>query len=242
MQKKTARDLCIYRRDHLGFREVSLGMETNTETSFLPDVPLAIAHEDFWIETKNPTDLRLPILKSAITFQMLTPKISQRTIEAGTKHVLTGLDDLKESFGFEDESMSRGNLLDADALGRPLSAIRLARSTARTGWRDKVTAKDVKNAWNRILEPALKEFIEITELKSGLEKRWGKERPIHKFNTKVLRALKKLDTGETGYLGPTLDEIAAEAGVERHVAARALADMKDSGALYEPRNGHYRLV
>jgi hypothetical protein len=219
-----------------------LGIETNTETSFLPDVPLAIANEDFWIETRNPTHLQLPILKSAITFQMLTPKISPKTVEAGTKHVLSGLDGLKESFGFEDASMSRGNLLDADALGRPLSVIRLARSTARAGWRDKVTAKDLKHAWDRILEPALKEFIEITELKSGLEKKWGKDRPIHKFNTKVLRALKKLDTGKKGFLGPTLDEIAEEAGVERHVAAEALTAMKDSGVLYEPRNGHYRLV
>ncbi len=238
----TAHQLCINRRDPQGFREVSLGIETTPETSFLPDVPLAIAHEDFWIETKNPTHLQLPLLKSAITFQMLTPKISQKTVEAGTKHVLSGLDDLKESFGFEDASLSRGSLLDADVLGRPLSVVRLARSSARAGWRETVTAKDLKHAWDRILEPALKEFIEITELKSGLDHRWGKDRPIHKFNTKVLRALKKLDTGIKGNLGPTLDEIAEEAGVERHVAAEALILMKNSGVLYEPRNGHYRLV
>ena len=84
--------------------------------------------------------------------------------------------------------------------------------------------------------------MELTQLKSETERDWGKDRPIHRFNTKVLRALKKLDTGGSGFLGPTLDEIAAEAGVERHVAAEALEKMKDSGVLYEPRVGHYRLV
>ena len=63
-----------------------------------------------------------------------------------------------------------------------------------------------------------------------------------RFNTKVLKAIRKLDTGKTGSLGPTLDEIAEEAGVERHVAAETLAKMKDSGVLYEPRPGKYRLV
>ena len=88
----------------------------------------------------------------------------------------------------------------------------------------------------------LKEFMELTELKAGAEKDWGKKSRIDKFNTKVLKAIKKLDSGKQGSLGPTLKEIAEEAGVERHVAAETLARMKDSGVLYEPRPGHYRLV
>jgi DNA replicative helicase MCM subunit Mcm2 (Cdc46/Mcm family) len=105
-----------------------------------------------------------------------------------------------------------------------------------------VTAKDLKQAWDRVLEPALKEFIELTELKEGVEKDWGKGSRIDKFNTKVLKAIRKLDTGKRGSLGPTMKEIAEEAGVERYVAAETLARMKDSGVLYEPRPGHYRLV
>ncbi|MFW9964591.1 MAG: hypothetical protein ACFFCX_13565 [Candidatus Sifarchaeia archaeon] len=234
--------ICVQRKDPSGYREVSLGTMTETETAFLPDVPLALASEDFWVETGNPADLRLPILKSAITFQMLTPEVDKRSIDAGTEYVLSRLDALRESFGFEERVLARGHLLDADALGRPLSTLRLARSSARAFWKEKVNAKDLKHAWNQILEPALKEFIELTELKEGVEKEWGKESRIDKFNTSVLKAIKKLDTGKSGSLGPTLIQIAEEAGVERHIAAETLARMKDSGILYEPRPGHYRLV
>jgi len=240
--KKRIEQLCVNRRDPSGFREVSLGALTEAQTASLPDVPIALASEDFWVETGNPAELRLPILKSAITYQLLTPEVSKRSIDSGTEHVLSRLETLRESFGLEEGSMARGNLLDADSLGRPLSTLRLARSTARAYWKPKITAKDVKAAWNRILEPALKEFIELTELKEGVEKNWGKGSRFDRFNTKVLKAIKKLDTGKRGSLGPTLNEITEEAGVERHVAAETLARMKDSGVLYEPRPGHYRLV
>jgi len=234
--------ICVERRDPAGFREVSLGTLTGTKTAYLPDVPLALASEDFWVETSNPSHLRLPILKSAITYQMLTPEIAKRSIDSGTEHVLGRLETLRESFGLDEKSLARGNVLDADALGRPLSTLRLARSSARAYWKDKVTATDLKHAWDRILEPALREFMELTELKEGSEKDWGKGSRIDKFNTKVLKAVRKLDTGKRGSLGPTLKEIADEASVERHVAAETLARMKDSGVLYEPRPGHYRLV
>jgi hypothetical protein len=235
-------ELCVQRRDPAGFREVSLGTLTETETASLPDIPIALASEDFWVETKDSKQLRLPILKSVITFQMLTPAITKKNIDSGTEHILSRLDILRESFGLEERTLARGNLLDADALGRPLSTLKLARSTARAYWINKITAKDLKYAWDRVLEPALKEFIELTELKEGAEKDWGKGSRIDKFNTKVLKAVKKLDTGKRGSLGPTLNEIAEEAGVERHVAAETLTRMKDSGVLYEPRPGHYRLV
>ena len=234
--------ICVQRQDPAGYREVSLGTLTDTETASLPDVPLALTSEDFWVETGNPTHLRLPILKSAITFQMLTPEVGKRSIDSATEYVLSRLETLRDSFGLEEGALARGNILDADALGRPLSTLRLARSTARAYWKDKVTAKDVKHAWDRVLEPALKEFMELTELKVGAEKDWGKGSRIDKLNTKVLKAVKKLDTGKRGSLGPTLKEIAEEAGVERYVAAETLARMKDSGVLYEPRPGHYRLV
>jgi hypothetical protein len=234
--------ICVQRRDPAGYREVSLGTLTETETAFLPDVPLALASEDFWVETGNPSHLRLPILKSAITYQMLTPTIAKRSIDSGTEHILSRLEAMRESFGLDESALARGNLLDADALGRPLGTLRLARSTARAHWKEKVTAKDLKHAWNRVLEPALKEFIELTELKEGAEKDWGMGSRIDQFNTKVLKAIKKLDARKRGSLGPTLKEIAEEAGVERYVAAETLARMKDSGVLYEPRPGHYRLV
>ncbi|MFQ5831185.1 MAG: hypothetical protein ACE5H4_00585 [Candidatus Thorarchaeota archaeon] len=241
-KRKKMEDLCVQRQDNLGFREVSVGALTNLETAALPDVPLALASEDFWIETRNPAQLKLPILKSAITFQMLSPEITQRAIDAGTRHILGKLEGLRESFGLDYSALARGHLLDADALGRPLSAIRLARSTARASWKKKTNAKDIKHSWNRVLEPALNEFMELTQLRSETERDWGKDSRAYKFNTKVLRALKKLDTGKTGSLGPTLEDIAAEAAVKRHVAAETLGRMKQSGVLYEPRLGHYRLV
>ena len=104
------------------------------------------------------------------------------------------------------------------------------------------TAAEMKSAWDKILEPALKEFMELTHLKKGAEDRWGKDARFDRFNTKVLKAIRQLDSGKSGSLGPTLDEIAQEAGVEKHVAAETLAKMKDSGVLYEPRPGKYRLV
>ena len=234
--------ICVQRQDPAGYREVSLSAITEPETASLPDVPLALSSEDFWVETGNPSHLRLPILKSAITYQMLIPKISKRSIDAGTSHILSRLEAMRESFGLEEKVLARGYLLDADVLGRPLSALKLARSSARAYWKDTVTSKELKHAWDRMLEPALKEFMELTELKEGAEKDWGKGSRFDQFNTKVLRALKKLDTGKRGFLGPTLKEIANEAGVETHVAAETLARMKDSGVLYEPRPGHYRLV
>ncbi len=240
--KKRLEQLCVKRMDPFGFREVSLGTITEPQTASLPDVPIALASDDFWVETGNPSELRLPILKSAITFQLLTPEVSKRSIDAGTEHVLSRLEMLRESFDLEEGSLARGNLLDADSLGRPLSTLRLARSTARAYWKSKITAKDLKTAWNRILEPALKEFIELTELKEGVEKDWGKGSRFDRFNTKVLKAIRKLDAGKRGSLGPTLDEIAQEAGVERHIAAETLTRMKDSGVVYEPRPSHYRLV
>ena len=234
--------ICVQRRDPSGYQEVSVGTLTDSDTAILPDVPLALTTEDFWIETGKPSHLRLPIIKSAITYQMLTPEISKRSLDSGTRHVLDRLETLRESFGLDETSFARGKVLDADALGRPMSTLRVARSSARAYWKEKVTAKDLKQAWNRVLEPALKEFMELTELKESAEKDWGQKARIDKFNTKVLRAVRKLDTGKRGSLGPTLNEIAEEAGVERHVAAETLARMKDSGVLYEPRSGHYRLV
>jgi DNA replicative helicase MCM subunit Mcm2 (Cdc46/Mcm family) len=120
--------------------------------------------------------------------------------------------------------------------------VRLARSTARASWSDKVTSKDLKKAWNGILEPALKEFLELSEIKQAAEQDWGKGSRFDRFNTKVLKAIRTLDPQVRGALGPTLKEVAEEAGVELHVAAATLAKMKDSGVLYEPRPGHYRLV
>jgi hypothetical protein len=242
MGKSKMEKLCIERKDPAGFREVSVGIMTSISTAAMPDVPLALASDDFWIESRDYRLLQLPITKSVITYQMKIPQVSERSVTASTKHVLSRLDALKESFGLDDSSLSRGQILDANALGRPLSMIRLARSTARAFWKDKVTAKDLKRAWDRLLEPALKEFIELAVLKSGLEQQWGTGTPLYKFNTKVLRALKNLDSGKRGSLGPTLDEIAEEAGLERYLTAQALTEMKDDGVLYEPRTGHYRLV
>lgn len=236
------RTICVERIDPSGFSEVSLGSLTDSETATLPDVPLALATEDFWIETTNARDLRLPILKSVITSQMLSPAVSSKTVDAGTRHILSRLEIVRDSFGLDDSSLSRGSILDADTLGRPLSALRLARSSARAAWKEKITAKDLKSSWDRILEPALKEFIELTEFKVETRKEYGDSAQIHKFNTKVWRALRKLDTGKSGDLGPTIEQIASEAGVEIHTAAQTLSQMKDAGVVYEPRPGHYRLV
>lgn len=240
--KSRLEQVCVKRKDPAGFREVSLGTLTEASTAALPDIPLVLTSEDFWIETGNPSELQLPILKSAITYQLLNPSVSSRSIESSTEHVLSRLETLQESFALPENALARGQVLDADALGKPLSTLRLARSTARAHWKEKVTAKELKHSWDKILEPALKEFLELTELKAVSEKDWGKESRFDKFNTKVLKAIRKLDSGKQGSLGPTLDEITQEAGVERHVAAETLARMKDSGVLYEPRQGHYRLV
>jgi len=240
--KSRMETICVKRVDPSGFREVSLSALTDSDTGFLPDVPLALTSEDFWVERKAASDLRLPIIKAAVTYQLLTPKVAKLSIEASTKHVLSRLETLKESFDLEDASMSRGSILDADSLGRPLSTIRLARSSARASWKDKVTASDLKRSWDRVLEPALKEYLELTQLKTEAERDWGKGRPLHHFNTKMLKALKKLDAGTPSSLGPSLDEIAAEAGLEYHIAAKELEQMKNAGVLYEPRPGHYRLV
>lgn len=242
VHKSRLESLCVDRRDPSGFREVSVGALTESETAAMPDIPLALASEDFWIETSDPKELRLPVLKSAITYQLLTPEIKSRSIDTGTRHVLTRLELLQDSFGLADSTRARGGILDADTLGRPLSMVRLARSTARAAWNESVSSKDLKDAWNRVLEPALKEFLELSEIKQAAEKDWGKGSRFDKFNTKVLRAIRKLDPETRGALGPTLKEIADEAGVETHVAAETLAKMKDSGVLYEPRPGHYRLV
>ncbi len=236
------RTLCIERQDPRGFREVSVGTLTEKSTAVLPDVPLALTSEDFWVETKSSKHLRLPILKSVITFQMMNPKISVRSVDAATKHVLERMERVKESFGLEESALARGHILDADALGRPLSTIRLARSTARASWQDKVKASDLKQSWNQILEPALKEFLELVELESRAKEDWGEGARLEKFNTKVHRAIRQLDSGKTGSLGPSLEEIAEEAGVEVHVAAENLERMKRNGVVYEPRTGHYRLV
>ena len=242
ISRKKLKNICIDRIDPAGFREVSIGTLTETDSASLPDIPLALASEDFWVETGNPTQLQLPILKSAITYQLMTPTTSVRSIESSTKHILTRLESLQESFGLDENALARGQILDADALGRPLSVLKLARSTARAYWKEKVTATEMKSAWDKILEPALKEFMELTSLKKGAEDKWGKEARFDRFNTKVLKAIRTLDSGKSGSLGPTLDEIVQEAGVEKHVAAETLAKMKDSGVLYEPRPGNYRLV
>jgi DNA replicative helicase MCM subunit Mcm2 (Cdc46/Mcm family) len=170
------------------------------------------------------------------------PQVSERSLDSTTKHILERLEHIKESFGLAEVAMSRGQLLDADSHGRSLSTLRLARSTARAEWREKVTAGEIKRAWDRVLEPALKEFIELTELKSEARSQWADERRFDKVNTRVLRAVRRLDPGTSGALGPTLDEIAAESGTERHIAAGELSKMKDAGILYEPRPGHFRLV
>ncbi len=236
------RSLCVDRRDPAGFQEVSLGALTTQSTASLPDVPLALASEDFWIETKNATDLRLPVLKTVITAQLLSPAVSLRSVTAGTKHVLGRIHVLRESFGLEDGVLGRGMLLDSDMLGRPLSTLRIARSTARASWEEKITAKDIKSAWDRVLEPALKEFLELTHFAEQVRKEFGEDVRVHKFNTKVWRALKHLDSGLSRDLGPTLQEIASESGMAVHEVSSALDKMKRAGVVYEPRPGHFRLV
>ena len=236
------KSLCLNRRDPSGYREVSLAALTEESTAALPDVPIALATEDFWVESGNPADLRLPIIKAAITYQLLTPKVSQRSITSAQAHIQERLEILRSSFGLAESTITRGNLLDSDIMGRSLSAIKLARSSARASWKEKITAKELKRTWDRVLEPALKEFIEITEIKEQSGKRWGEETRLDRYNTKVVRALQKLDTGKKGSPGPTLDEIAEEASVDRHKAALALNQMKDDGLVYEPRQGHFRLA
>ena len=234
--------ICVKRVDPLGYRELSLGALTDERTAAFPDIPLAIASGDFWIEETDSSQLMLPILKSAITYQLLTPMVSARVIDSATMHIVSRLEFLRDSYSLNDSALARGGILDADAMGRPLSTLRLARSTARAEWSDKVSGPQLKHAWDQILEPALKEFIEIAELKTAVEREWGSEARADRFNTKVIRALKVLDTGTHGSLGPTLNEIAGEAGVEKHVAAESLVKMKDAGVIYEPQSGHYRLV
>ena len=49
-----------------------------------------------------------------------------------------------------------------------MSVLKLTRSTARAYWKEKVTAKEMKSAWDKILEPALKEFLELTDEEAAL--------------------------------------------------------------------------
>ncbi len=239
---KRIETLCIKRKDPSGFREVSLAALTEASTGMLPDVPIALATEDFWVESGNARSYRLPIIKAAITYQLITPEISKRSLESGMAYIEERLEIMRESFGLNDESLARGRILDADVMGKPLSAVKLARASARAAWETKLASKDIKKAWNDILEPALKEYIEIAEIKGDAASKWGKETRLDSYNTKVLRALQKLDSGRKGSPGPTLDEIAQEAGVEKHETAQTLHQMKDDGIVYEPRLGHYRLV
>ncbi len=235
-------ELCIRRRDPSGFSEVSLGTMTTQSTAALPDVPIALTSEEFWIETRNASELRLPITKAAITYKLLNPSVSHQSIDAGTKHALKRLEVIKESFGLENSALSRGNVLDADALGRPMSMIRLALSSARAYWKEKITVKQLKREWDRVLEPALREFLELSDIKEKAEARWGKDSRYDRYDSRILKALEKLDAGKTGSLGPKLAEIAEEAGVEQHETAQTLTKMKEDGTVYEPRIGHYRLV
>jgi hypothetical protein len=109
-------------------------------------------------------------------------------------------------------------------------------------WKEKVTAKDIKREWDKILEPAIREYIEITALKEETVRDWGEEHPTYKYNSKILRSMRKLDSGKSGSLGPTLQELADESGVPIHETAKELSKMKDDGVVYEPRPGHFRLV
>ncbi|RDE12612.1 MAG: hypothetical protein C4K47_07705 [Candidatus Thorarchaeota archaeon] len=234
--------ICVKRVDPLGYRELSLGALTDSKTAAFPDIPLAVASGDFWIEEKEASQLMLPLLKAAITFQLLTPIVTERTIDSVTKHIISRLEILKDTYDLSDSALARGGILDADSLGRPLSALRLAQSTARAEWRETVNSSELKRSWDQILEPALKEFIETSELSAEKEKEWGPGTRLGKYDTKILRALKTLDEGTRGSLGPTLDDIAGEASIEKHVAAESLTKLKDAGAIYEPRTGHYRVV
>ncbi len=242
VSRKTLRRVCTEREDPHGYREVSVGTMTDDTTAALPDVPLALASEDFWIESRDPTSLQLPILKSAITFQLMTPTVSERSVESGMKHILSRLEYLQDSFEMPESALTRGHVLDADVLGRPLGVLKLARSTARAAWKTRVTAKDIRREWDRVLEPALREFLELARLKDDVTGERGERPPIHRYDSRVFRAVRRLDQGTRGSFGPTLDEIAAEAGVEQHVAARTLAMMKNDGVIYEPRPGRFRLV
>jgi hypothetical protein len=234
--------ICVKRVDPLGYREISLGALTDSKTAAFPDIPLAITSGDFWVEEKEASQLMLPVLKAAITYQLLTPNISDRSIDSATKHIISRLESLRDSYDLGDSALARGGLLDADSLGRPLSTLRLSQSTARAEWNDTVNSSDLKRSWDQILEPALREFIEASELKGEREQEWRSGSKLGKFDTKILRALKVLDDGVRGSLGPNLDEIAQEASIERHIAAESLTKLKDAGVVYEPRSGHYRLV
>ena len=242
VSKSKMESLCVKRIDPAGYREVSLAALTESSTATMPDIPIALATEDFWIESGDPTRYRLPIIKAAITYQLISPEISKRSVEAGISYIEERLEILRNSFGLEEKSLARGRILDADVMGKPLSAVKLARASARASWQNKISVKDIKKAWDKVLEPALKEYIEIAEIKEGAQSQWDAETRLDSYNTKVLRALQKLDSGKKGSPGPTLDEIAQEAGVEKHEVAQTLHQMKDDGIAYEPRLGHYRLV
>lgn len=233
------KSLCIDRHDPFGYREVSLAALTESTTAALPDVPIALANEDFWVESSNPKELRLPILKASITYQLLSPQVSQRSIDSAQSYIQERIELLRSSFGLSESALARGMILDADVQGRPLSAVRLALATARAYWKEKITAKDLKQSWDRVLEPALKEFIEIAEYKENFAREIGEGARLENYNTKIVRALKKLDSGHPG---STLEEISSESGVKKHEIALALEKMKNDGLVYEPKIGHYRLV
>ncbi len=240
--RKEIRRLCVERKDPLGYREVSVSTMADGNTAPMLDVPIAVSYDDFWVEHPDPRLLQLPVVKAAITFHMMTPRVAARSIEAATKHIIARLEHLRDVFGLPDTALSRGHVLDADLLGRPMSTVRLARSAARGLWRDRVTAKDLKHEWDRVLEPALREFIEVGELQMTTEEIVRAGDTVERHDTCVWRALQRLDTGQRGSTGPTVEEIAREAGVHVSTAERALERMKRDSMVYEPRPGHYRMV
>ncbi len=234
------RALCLDRRDPSGFKEVSVGALTTDVTAALPDVPMALTSDDFWVETKNAEEIRLPLLKSAITFQMLTPSVSRRTVDSAAAHITQRLEHLCDSFGLEQTELMRGRILDADILGRPLSTLRLARSAARSKWTPKVGLRDLKRTWDRMLEPAIKEFLEVTRWAEEA-KHWDVPEQVSEISSKILRALEQLDSDDSS-IGVTADEICILTSLPRHKVLAELDKMKNMGVAYEPRLGEYKLV
>jgi len=238
---KVLLEICAKRKDPFDHREVSVSSLADPSVMGYPDAPIALVDAEF--SGKFPREYRSLIAKNVLTYLYICPEFSAHDEEESIRYIEKRLNDIRESFELDWRHCARHRVLDANFDGKPLSAIRIALSICRGLGKRKITYEDVKKSWDYVLEPALKEYIEMFLHRYIWEKEgFDTTRLPSRYNVKVLRAVVKLYKNCSCSDGcPTIDEIAEASGIRDLTKLKLyLEELRNGGFILEPKTGHFK--
>lgn len=179
------------------------------------------------------------VIEFMITAHMITPSIDSNDILRAASYIQKDLLRLIESFNIVNEAPILLRLLNHDYFGRPLSAIRIARSIARAYLFTKVTFDDIirvyRETYRPIFENWFNEFIQEIEDVTRIGARVSL---LDNIQRRVLRFISRRATGVTlKEIIQFFSDIPAT-NIENII----IPSLMESGFIYRDPSGRYKAV